>query len=164
MIKVNVSIDGKPFEVDLLNLSGAEEAVSVTCNGEALVVAVPRVAAPDQMEWIIVNGRPYEIAIDPSLRWIKAFDGMHRVEVSDRSASVARPSSGDGRVKAPIPGLVTRVLVAKGDAVEAGQSLLLLEAMKMENEILAPRAGVVVDLNAVPGKSVTLHEMLVEIE
>ena len=164
MIKVNVTVDGKPFEVDLATLSGAEARVAVTCNGEALDVSVPRVAAPDQMEWIIVNGRPYEIAIDPSLRWIKAFDGMHRVEVSDRSVSFARPSSGDGRVKAPIPGLVTRVLVAKGDAVEAGQSLLLLEAMKMENEILAPRGGVVVDLNAVPGKSVTLHELLVEIE
>ena len=164
MISVNVSIDGKSFEVDLLNLSGAEDKVAVTCNREALVVSVPRVAAPDQMEWIIVNGRPYEIAIDPSLRWIKAFDGMHRVEVNDRSVSFARPSSGDGRVKAPIPGLVTRVLVQLGDQVEDSQPLLLLEAMKMENEILAPRAGKVVDLNAAPGKSVTLHELLVEIE
>lgn len=163
MIKVNVVIDGKQFEVDVMGLSGAADALPVVCNGESLNVAVPAVAAPDQMEWIIVNGRPYEIAIDPSLRWIKAFDGMHAVEVSDRSVSFARPSSGDGRVKAPIPGLVTRVLVQKGDAVEAGQPLLLLEAMKMENEILAPRAGVVVDLNAVPGKSVILHELLVEI-
>ncbi len=163
MSKVNVVIDGKLFEVDVPTPGAAADTVPVVCNGEELAVAVPSVAHPDQMEWIIVNGRPYEIAIDPSLRWIKAFDGMHSVEVSDRSVSFTRPSSGDGRVKAPIPGLVTRVLVAKGDAVEAGQSLLLLEAMKMENEILAPRAGVVVDLNAVPGKSVTLHELLVEI-
>lgn len=163
MISVNVSIDGKSFEVDLLNLSGAEDKVAVTCNGEALVVSVPRVAAPDQMEWIIVNGRPYEIAIDPSLRWIKAFDGMHRVEVSDRSAGFARPSSADGRVKAPIPGLITRVLVQLGDQVEGGQPLLLLEAMKMENEILAPRGGSVLHLSALPGKSVTLNEELMDI-
>lgn len=163
MIKVNVVIDDKLFEVDVTGLTGAADALPVVCNGEALNVVVPGVAAPDQMEWIIVNGRPYEIAIDPSLRWIKAFDGMHSIEVSDRSVSFARPSSGDGRVKAPIPGLITRVLVNKGDAVEAGQPLLLLEAMKMENEIQAPRAGVVLDLNAVPGKSVTLHELLVEI-
>jgi biotin carboxyl carrier protein len=66
-------------------------------------------------------------------------------------------------VKAPIPGLVTRVLVQAGDVVEAGQPLLLLEAMKMENEILAPRAGAVLRLSAIPGKSVTLHEELIEI-
>lgn len=163
MIKVNVVIDGQPFEVDLLNLSGAEQAVSVTCNGETLAVAVPEVVQPDQMEWIIVNGRPYEIAIDPSLRWIKAFDGMHRVEVTDRRATVARPSSADGRVKAPIPGLITRVLVQPGDQVETGQPLLLLEAMKMENEILAPRSGQVIKVNAAPGNSVTLSEELLEI-
>jgi biotin carboxyl carrier protein len=163
MIKVNVTVDGKAFEVDLLTLSGAENAVAVTCNGEALDVAVPRVATPDQMEWIIVNGRPYEIAIDPSLRWIKAFDGMHRVEVSDRSASVARPSSGDGRVKAPIPGLVTRVLVAKGDAVEAGQSLLLLEAMKMENDISILRGGAVKEIRVQVGQKVNLGDVLLVI-
>ncbi|MDV7398755.1 acetyl-CoA carboxylase biotin carboxyl carrier protein subunit, partial [Arthrospira platensis SPKY1] len=100
--------------------------------------------------------RPYEIAIDPSLRWIKAFDGMHRVEVTDRRATVARPSSADGRVKAPIPGLITRVLVQPGDQVETGQPLLLLEAMKMENEILAPRSGQVIKVNDAPGNSVTL--------
>jgi biotin carboxyl carrier protein len=164
MIKVNVEIDGKPFEVDLLTVTGAEQVVSVTCNGQALDVAVPQVAQPDQMEWIIVNGRPYEIAIDPSLRWIKAFDGMHRVEVTDRRAAVARPTSADGRVKAPIPGLITRVLVQQGDQVEAGQPLLLLEAMKMENEILAPRGGQVLTLNATPGTTVTLNEELMEIE
>ncbi len=163
MIKVNVEIDGKPFEVDLLTLTGAEQAMSVTCNGQTLEVALPQVAHPDQMEWIIVNGRPYEIAIDSSLRWIKAFDGMHRVEVTDRRAAVARPTSADGRVKAPIPGLITRVLVGQGDRVEAGQPLLLLEAMKMENEILAPRSGQVITLNAAPGSSVTLNEELMEI-
>ena len=164
MINVNVLVDGKQFEVDLTGLGGATTSITVLCNGEQLAVAVPAVAQPDHMEWIIVNGRPYEIAIDPSLRWIKAFDGMHHVEVTDRRATVARPVSADGRVKAPIPGLVTRVFVQQGDQVEAGQPLLLLEAMKMENEILAPRAGKVVDLNAAPGKSVTLHELLVEIE
>jgi biotin carboxyl carrier protein len=163
MIKVNVVVDGKLFEVDVRTPGGAADAAQVVCNGEELTVSVPSVAQPDQMEWIIVNGRPYEIAIDPNLRWVKAFDGMHRVEIQDRRATVARPVSADGRVKAPIPGLVTRVLVQQGDQVEAGQPILLLEAMKMENEILAPRAGKVIELNAMPGKSVTLNEELVEI-
>jgi biotin carboxyl carrier protein len=163
MIKVNVTIDGKLFEIDVPDYGGGASSIPVACNGETLGVSVPSVAQPDQMEWIIVNGRPYEIAVDPSLRWIKAFDGMHRIEVNDRRVTVTRPVSADGRVKAPIPGLVTRVLARQGDPVEAGQPLLLLEAMKMENEILAPRSGTVVMLTALPGKSVTLNEELMEI-
>ncbi len=163
MIKVNVLIDGRPFEVDVSGASGVAGALSVTCNGEALDVTAPTVTQPDQMEWIIVNGRPYEIAVDANLRWIKSSDGMHRVEVQDRTVAIVRPVSGDGRIKAPIPGLITRVLVQQGDQVEVGQPVLLLEAMKMENEIVAPRAGTVLRLSALPGKSVILNEELAEI-
>lgn len=88
---------------------------------------------------------------------------MHRVEVQDRTVAIVRPVSGDGRIKAPIPGLITRVLVQQGDQVEVGQPVLLLEAMKMENEIVAPRAGTVLRLSALPGKSVILNEELAEI-
>lgn len=163
MIKVNVLIDGRPFQVDVAGASGVAGALSITCNGEALDVTAPAVTQPDQMEWIIVNGRPYEIAVDTNLRWIKSSDGMHRVEVQDRSAAIVRPVSGDGRIKAPIPGLITRVMVQPGDQVEVGQPVLLLEAMKMENEIVAPRAGSVLRLSALPGKSVILNEELAEI-
>lgn len=163
MIKVNVLIDGRPFEVDVSGASGVAGALSVTCDGETLDVTAPTVTQPDQMELIIVNGRPYEIAVDANLRWIKSSDGMHRVEVQDRTVAIVRPVSGDGRIKAPIPGLITRVLVQQGDQVEVGQPVLLLEAMKMENEIVAPRAGTVLRLSALPGKSVILNEELAEI-
>lgn len=163
MIKVDVTIDGKSYAIDVPGSGGAVGVFSVTCDGETLEVSVPEVTQPGQMEWIIVDGRPYEIAVDPNLRWIKAFDGMHRVEVADRQVAVSRPVSADGRVKAPIPGLVTRVMVQQGEQVEAGQPLLLLEAMKMENEILAPRGGSVLRLSALAGKSVTLNEELAEI-
>ena len=53
------------------------------------------------------------------------------------------PAGQDGLVKAPMPGLVLRLLVAEGDHVEKGQGLLVLEAMKMENEIKSPVAGLV---------------------
>lgn len=163
MIKVNVVIDGKKFEVDVTALPGPSGALSVTCDGQSIPVSLPGASQFEQLEWIIVNERPYEITVDPNLHWIKAFDGMHKVEIQDRSASFARPSSADGRVKAPIPGLITRVMVVKGDFVEAGQPMFLLEAMKMENEILAPRAGKVSDVVTSPGKSVTLHELLAEV-
>ena len=66
-------------------------------------------------------------------------------------------------VKAPMPGLVVRVLVAPGDAVEAGQGVVVLEAMKMENELKAPAAGTVAAAHAVVGAAVGKGELLVEL-
>lgn len=163
MIKVNVTIDGREFEIDVMAPGSAAQSTPVVCNGETIQVTVPAMTESEEVDWLIVDGRPYEVAIDPALRWIKAYDGMHQVDVHDRQAAVARPVSADGRVKAPIPGLITQVLVQSGDSVEAGQPIIMLEAMKMENEILAPRAGKVLKLNALVGKSVTLNEELIEI-
>jgi biotin carboxyl carrier protein len=75
-----------------------------------------------------------------------------------------RPPIGDGRIKAPIPGQVTQVIVSIGDEVELGEPLLVLEAMKMENEIRAPRTGRVKALNVLAGQRVALNEVLAEID
>ena len=66
-------------------------------------------------------------------------------------------------VKAPMPGLVVRVLVAVGDAVEAGQGLVVLEAMKMENELKAPAAGTVAAVHVEAGAAVGKNALLVEL-
>ncbi|MFN3597404.1 MAG: biotin/lipoyl-containing protein [Rubricoccaceae bacterium] len=66
-------------------------------------------------------------------------------------------------VRAPMPGLVLRVLAAPGDAVEAGQGLVVLEAMKMENELKAPAAGTVAAVHAAPGSAVAKNDLLVEL-
>ena len=76
---------------------------------------------------------------------------------------MARPASTDARIKAPIPGIVVRLLVEVGQEVMADQPVLVLEAMKMENEIRAARSGRVASLHAQPGQSVKLHELLAEI-
>ena len=88
---------------------------------------------------------------------------MHRVDVEDQAVSVTRPRSGDGRLKAPIPGLITRLMVNQGDAVEVGQPLLVLEAMKMENEIRATRPGIIAAIHVAVGQSVIRQELLAEI-
>lgn len=164
MSKLSVTIDNRTFEVELTLPQGTgNSTVSMIIDGVQRQVNIPAAQRPDQMEWIVVDNRPYEVIIDPSLHTIKAYDGMHHVDVHDAAAGLQRPVSGDARVKAPIPGLVTRVLVQLGDRVEAGQPVVMLEAMKMENEILAPRPGVVAELSAKPGQSVTLGQVLVEI-
>ena len=67
-------------------------------------------------------------------------------------------------VKAPMPGLVLAVRVQPGDTVEAGQGLLVLEAMKMENEIKAGQAGTIARVHVAPGQAVTKGALLVEFE
>ena len=164
MSKLSVTIDDRTFEVELTLPQGTgNSTMSVLIDGAPLQVTIPSAQRPEQMEWIVVDNKPYELIIDPSLHTIKAYDGLHHIEVHDAAAGVQRLASGDARVKAPIPGLVTRVLVERGDQVQAGQPLVMLEAMKMENEILAPRSGKVVELNAKVGKSVMLGELLVEL-
>jgi biotin carboxyl carrier protein len=164
MSKLSITIDGRTFEVEVdipAGCDGAELTASV--DGQALPVALSCVDDPEQIEWIVVEGRSHETVIDRDLRWLRSTTGLHHFEVRDLETTVARPVSADGRVKAPIPGLVTRVLISTGDSVEVGQPIVVLEAMKMENEIRAPRAGVVSRLDIVPGQAVALHQVLAEI-
>ena len=74
----------------------------------------------------------------------------------------AATQAGPAVLKAPMPGLVVRVLVVPGDRVAAGQGLVVLEAMKMENELRAPAGGIVRSVSAVPGQAVEKGQVLVE--
>ncbi len=164
MSKIGVTIDGHTFEVEISLNQRVDSELTVMVNGEPAHVVVPdRDAPPDQLDWMIVDRRPYEIVLDPDLTWIRTWSGLHHIEVRDLEARVARPISRDSRIKAPIPGLIKTVFVAAGDRVAAGQPLLVLEAMKMENEIHAPRSGIVTQLNVSAGQSVALNEVLAEI-
>jgi acetyl/propionyl-CoA carboxylase alpha subunit len=164
MSKVEVALGGHTFEIEINLNYRTNHALPVIVNGQVVTVTAPDLDAPiDQMEWIIVDQRPREIVIDPDLRWLRDHSGVHFVEVRDLEAGVTRPISRDGRIKAPIPGLIKFVFAAEGDRVEAGQPLFILEAMKMENEIHAPRTGVISQISVKPGQDVMLHEVLAEI-
>lgn len=73
-------------------------------------------------------------------------------------------SAGQEVVEAPMPGNIWRIDVKEGDTVKAGDILLILEAMKMENEILAPRDGVVASINTTQGATVNTGDKLVVID
>lgn len=165
MSRVMVTIDGYTYEVEvhLSPQSGSEFPVKVS--DKTAQVIMPNMDVPlEKVEWIVVGDRPYEIIFDDDLRWINAYSGTHQLDIRDLDALVPRPRSGDTRVKAPIPGLITRVLVSEGQTVEAGEPLVVLEAMKMENEIRSLSSGVVSSLHVAPGQSVMRNEVLAEIE
>jgi len=164
MSKLSVIIDGHTFEIEIYVPPGCDGSdLTAIVDGQPLSAAASCMDDPERIEWAVIDRRPYEIAVDRELRWLRSYRGLHHVDVRDLEATVVRPASGDGRIKAPIPGLITRVLVATGEHVEAGQSILVLEAMKMENEIRAPRGGVVSRLDVAPGEAVALHKLLAEI-
>ncbi len=163
MATVNVTIDGHTYEVDVDLHRRAGNALTVRVDGEELQVSIPDPDHPAHMEWFMIDNRPYEIVLDKQLRWIKSYNGLHLVEARDSEVAAARPVSGDGRVKAPIPGQISRVMVEVGDTVEAGQPIVIVEAMKMENEIRAPRPGTVSAVHVVPGQNVQLQVVMIEI-
>ncbi len=104
---------------------------------------------------VIVAGWRFEVSSEP----------LARAELRDRAARAAAEHAPamDATLRAVIPGRVVRVWVAEGDAVESGQRLVAVEAMKMENEIRAPRPGVVRDLKVEIGRLVERDDELLTI-
>ncbi len=114
----------------------------------------------------ILEGSSYEITVTGAEVEIAGLR-MH-VEREDprkwNPAAATRISEGRQAIKAPMPGKVVRVLVAEGDEVVAGQGLLVVEAMKMQNEMKAPRAGRVAGIAVKQHEAVNAGSVLVLIE
>lgn len=164
MTKLTVTIDDQTFDIDVLLTPACSDQCLVKVNGEDLVVTIPRAEAQNpEIEWMIIDGHPYELTVDDNLNWIRAYSGIHAIAIEDREQNTPRPRSGDGRIKAPIPGLVTRILVSEGELVHAEQPLIVLEAMKMENEIRAPFDGLVRSIAVSVGDSVVRRAVLAEV-
>jgi biotin carboxyl carrier protein len=106
----------------------------------------------------------YEVTVDG---WVLvvAVEDEQRAQLRERATAGAarRGVVGSDVVHAAIPGRVVRLWVAEGDTVEAGQRLLAIEAMKMENEVRAPRAGMVTAIRVAPGDAVELRDELLTV-
>lgn len=120
---------------------------------------------------LIVGDRVFDAIVERDKRGLSVeMQGQrHRVVVEDeheRAARAVRPVTAHGKqtIVAAMPGAVVEVMVEVGQSVEAGQTLLVLEAMKMQNPVLADGAGKVVRVCVVAGASVAAGDLLVEIE
>lgn len=128
-------------------------------NGEAFEVEVLERGIHDVT--FSVAGRTYKVE---HLRETAGTAPGEGRAAAPAAQAAAWESSGGGGVSAPIPGVVVAVLVAKGQAVSAGEVLLRLEAMKMENNIFAPCAGIVGEIYVTTGQEVADGQPLLEIK
>jgi acetyl/propionyl-CoA carboxylase alpha subunit len=163
MHTIAVTVGGHDFEVVIKQTAPNGDRFNAQVDGMEWDIIVPDPGQQGPNEWMIIGDRPYEILFDDDLRTLRVYSGKHHIKVRDTRSTLIRPESGDGRVKAPIPGLIARVLVQKGQAVTAGEAIIVLEAMKMENEIRAPRSGVVTSVRVKPGDSVVRNTVLAEV-
>ncbi len=119
---------------------------------------------------IVTEGRSYEVSVEPDRSGYRVRHGASKRDVrltdAAREAREDRRASGSGpeSVVSVMPGKVVRVLVREGDEVHAGQGLVVVEAMKMENEIGSPRAGTVAAVHVEPGRAVETGALLVVVE
>jgi biotin carboxyl carrier protein len=115
---------------------------------------------------VLIGGRSYEAVASGTE--IRVNGRAFSVELFDPRALRGRKAAGaiEGRrnIAAMMPGKVVRLLVAAGDPVESGQGLIVVEAMKMQNEMKSPQAGRVVEVKTKPGAAVSAGEVLMVIE
>lgn len=150
-MKWQVVVDGRPIAIDSEQLSAVKQVQSGVYS-------------------VVLDGAGFEI-------FITGPPGKLRAQVQGREFAVevqnprdtskaSQTSSGSGRqqISAPMPGKVIRVLVHVGDSVEAGQGLIVVEAMKMQNEMKAARPGRVLEIRAQAGETVGAGDTLVIIE
>ena len=120
---------------------------------------------------LLIGGKSYEVRRDQIGEQIEIQVGEERytVEVRDPRSLRARrgrgaSSDGPRKIKAPMPGKVIRILAVEGTQVEAGQGVIVIEAMKMQNELKSPKKGVVIKMMAVEGATVNLGDALAVVE
>ncbi len=134
-------IDGRTIDVDVAAISSS--AYSILLEGRAFEATVER----DGDGWLLhTAGREFHIKIDGPRSWRRRHGGSIEME-------------GRQQIIAPMPGKIVRLLAAPGQKVESGQGLLVIEAMKMQNEVRSPKSGIVERL-AREGQTVNAGEIL----
>ena len=142
--RYTVWLDGRPVEMDVRD--AGPHAMSVIAAGRAHEVVIERREGGYR---VALRGEVLEVSL---------------VEAARGPGAPRRAAGGPARVQAPMPGKLVRILVRAGEDVGAGQGLVVMEAMKMENEIRAPRAGRVKEAPVQEGQAVETGALLVLLE
>jgi len=162
----DVTINGKDYRLQL-----ERGEAGWRCRLDGREIQIDAVLARRDVLSVLVGGNAYEIkrectATDVHL-WVG--DICYAVELRDPRSlrsrkGTATDEKGPKKLLAPMPGKVVRVLIGEEQAVEAGQSILVVEAMKMQNEIKSPKKGTVQKIVATEGANVNAGDVLAIVE
>ena len=161
----DITIDGKNYRLDLNRADSRW-----TCHLDGREVEVDAVLARPDVLSLRIGNQAYEVKCERVAGEMHLWVGSARfaAEVRDprslRGRVRAVDDHGPKKLTAPMPGKIVRVLVSQGDEVEAGAGVLVVEAMKMQNEIKSPKKGVVRKMYAAPGAAVNAGEELAIVE
>jgi biotin carboxyl carrier protein len=164
-MKYQTTVNGKKFDIEInqdgeVFLNGEKREVDFVSLGETLYSVITDAESHE----VLVDDKPgteFDVQMRGRLYTVGVLDERALLLASRRGSEYS--DSGEVSIKAPMPGLVVLVPVAEGDEVEKGQTLVVLESMKMQNELKAPRNGVVQRVGVQPGQSVEQNKVLVTI-
>src|SRR5690349_20114086 len=145
-MKYFAMLGGRQREVQIEALSGSQFRISLD-RGEPRVIYAERLDGG--IENLIVDGHSYDVDLEPDGDALNLLvrNELFRLEVLDerrlrlQAAKASTSASGPQVVKAPMPGKIVKILATEGTHVAEGAGVVVIEAMKMENELRAPRAG-----------------------
>jgi len=165
-MKIELEIDGQMIEGEFTLADGAAQLSFGGATREA------QVSEPEPgMFTVIINDRVYRCALEESPGGaVEVVVNGKRIPVAARDKKHLRGQAGaaaaSGQVKllAPMPGKVVRVLLNAGDEVAARQGVLVVEAMKMQNEVQSPKAGKIAEIKVSEGQTVNAGDVLAVIE
>ena len=145
MKRFQVTVNGTAYDVQVEELDGGQVAAPAPVAAPAVAAPAPVAAAP----------APAPVATAPT--------PVVPIPAAPAPAAPASSSTGDVRVTAPMPGNIWDVRCSIGQAVSKGDAIIILEAMKMENEILAPQDGTVAGIHVSKGETVETGALLVSL-
>jgi biotin carboxyl carrier protein len=164
-MKYITTIDNQEFEIEVVD----DHHIRI---GDRLLQVDFESVSGQPVFSLILDGKSYESFVSPGEEdWQVLLRGrQYQVKIEDEREKRLRAAGGGGvaeggefHLKAPMPGLVVTVPVTEGEEVEKGQVLVILESMKMQNELKAPRAGKVARIRVKGGESVEQKQTLLTI-
>ena len=156
---LNVGMSGKRFE-----LTHGEQSCAIRI--EEGLMQETFAGSNSGFIYYAIEGNKHEatLVFDENVLWLKVDGSTHRFEDLTYAPPVLDDAAGDGSVKAPMIGALVRINVSAGDRVAKGDVLLILEAMKMENQVVAPCDGTVETIHAAEGDQVEANRLLITIQ
>jgi biotin carboxyl carrier protein len=162
----DITIDGKNYRLELQPADGGWH-----CRLDGKEVQLDAVLTGRDVLSLLLGGKSYEIKREIGVDDLHFWVGSARYKVEVRDPRSLRSRKADGadekgpkKLIAPMPGKVVRVLLAEKAEVEAGQGILVVEAMKMQNEIKSPKKGTVQKIVAAEGANVNAGDVLAIVE